>query len=169
MEAVCAPFFCSASEHAFTLHSSPFLRKPLCLSAFRGVKSLQQLFTHSSPLFTILFRRILLFAAVWVTIVDLKSAKRTVARRANSLEADCKSASNRSSLFCLRIANPQERLAVLRCCLRLADLRYDLRLTDLRYDLRLTDLRCCLRLADLRYDLRLSAADCRRTSQGEEW
>lgn len=27
-----------------------------------------------------------------------------------SLEADCKSAANRSSLFCLRIANPQERL-----------------------------------------------------------
>ena len=30
------------------------------------------------------------FAAVWVTIADLKSAKRTDARRANSLEADCR-------------------------------------------------------------------------------
>ena len=34
-----------------------------------------------------------------------------------SLEADFKSASNRSSLFCLRIANPQERLADLRISL----------------------------------------------------
>ena len=35
-----------------SLHSSPKAPNPLCLSAFRGVKSLQQLFTHSSPLFT---------------------------------------------------------------------------------------------------------------------
>ena len=42
------------------------------------------------------------------------------------LEADYKSALNRSSLFCLRIANPQERLA------------------DSRYLLRLTDLRACI-------------------------
>ena len=34
-----------------------------------------------------------------------------------SLEADCKSALNRSSLFCLRIANPQGRLAGLRLTL----------------------------------------------------
>ena len=34
-----------------------------------------------------------------------------------SLDADCKSASNRSSLFCLRIANPQERLTDLRISL----------------------------------------------------
>ena len=34
-----------------------------------------------------------------------------------SLEADCKSALNRSSLFCLRIANPQGRLAGLRLSL----------------------------------------------------
>ena len=35
--------------------------------------------------------------------------------------ADCKSAFKRSSLFCLRIANPQERLADSRFLLRLAD------------------------------------------------
>ena len=40
------------SYHQNTLHSSPFGRKPLCLSAFRGVKSCFYLFTHSSPLFT---------------------------------------------------------------------------------------------------------------------
>ena len=90
METACAPFFCAASEHAFTLHSSPFIRKSLCLSAFRGVKSLQRLFTHSSPLFTDSVSADLQFAAVWVTIADLKSAKRTDARRANSLEADCR-------------------------------------------------------------------------------
>ena len=33
-------------------YSSPFGRNPLCLSAFRGVKSSWTLFTHSSPLFT---------------------------------------------------------------------------------------------------------------------
>ena len=32
--------------------------EPLCLSAFRGVKSSFHLFTHSSPLFTTLFWRI---------------------------------------------------------------------------------------------------------------
>ena len=42
----------------FTLHSSPFDREPLCLSAFRRVKSSFHLFTHSSPLFTTLFWRI---------------------------------------------------------------------------------------------------------------
>ena len=41
-----------------------------------------------------------------------------------SLEADCKSASNRSSLFCLRIANPQERLADLRISLTPSGLAY---------------------------------------------
>ncbi|HAH90386.1 MAG TPA: hypothetical protein DCL96_01415 [Prevotella sp.] len=41
-----------------TLHSSPFARNPLCLSAFRAVKSIRALFTYSSPLFTSLFRRI---------------------------------------------------------------------------------------------------------------
>ena len=40
------------SYHQNTLHSSPFGREPLCLSAFRGVKSCFYLFTHSSPLFT---------------------------------------------------------------------------------------------------------------------
>ncbi len=35
--------------------------------------------------------------------------------------ADCKSAFKRSSLFCLRIANSQERLADSRFLLRLAD------------------------------------------------
>ena len=39
------------SYHQNTLHSSPFGREPLCLSAFRGVKSCFYLFTHSSPLF----------------------------------------------------------------------------------------------------------------------
>ena len=38
-----------------TLHSSPYARNPLCLSAFRGVKSIRVLFTHSSPLFTLQF------------------------------------------------------------------------------------------------------------------
>lgn len=38
-----------------SLHSSPFLPNPLCLSAFREVKSHQQLFTHSSPPSTSLF------------------------------------------------------------------------------------------------------------------
>ena len=37
-----------------TLHSSPFARNPLCLSAFRAVKSIRALFTYSSPLFTFL-------------------------------------------------------------------------------------------------------------------
>ena len=41
-----------------------------------------------------------------------------------SLEADCKSASNRSSLFCLRIANPQERLADLRISITPSGLAY---------------------------------------------
>ena len=50
-----------------------------------------------------------------------------------SLEADFKSASNRSSLFCLRIANPQERLADSRYLLRLADLRACI--MDLRHTL----------------------------------
>ena len=40
------------SYHQNTLHSSPFGPKPLCLSAFRGVKSYLYLFTYSSPLFT---------------------------------------------------------------------------------------------------------------------
>jgi hypothetical protein len=38
-----------------SLHSSPFFPNPLCLSAFREVKSHQQLFTHSSPPSTSLF------------------------------------------------------------------------------------------------------------------
>ena len=33
-----------------TLHSSPFAWNPLCLSVFRGVKSVWALFTYSSPL-----------------------------------------------------------------------------------------------------------------------
>ena len=37
-----------------TLHSSPFAWNPLCLSAFREVKSIRALFTYSSPLFTFL-------------------------------------------------------------------------------------------------------------------
>ena len=44
--------------------------------------------------------------------------------------ADCKSAFKRSSLFCLRISNPQERLADSRFLLRLADSRFLLRLAD---------------------------------------
>ena len=38
-----------------TLHSSPKAPNPLCLSAFRGVKSILVLFTYSSPLFTLQF------------------------------------------------------------------------------------------------------------------
>ena len=38
-----------------TLHSSPKAPNPLCLSAFRGVKSIRALFTYSSPLFTLQF------------------------------------------------------------------------------------------------------------------
>lgn len=46
-------------------------------------------------------------AAVGFSYLQIRDA-------AFSLEADYKSVSNRSSLFCLRIANPQERLADLR-------------------------------------------------------
>ena len=44
---------------------------------------------------------------------DLKSASSENAQRRHEkpAAADCKSAIKRSSLFCLRIANPQERLA----------------------------------------------------------
>ena len=87
---------------------------------FIGIPRGEEFAATLHPLFTTLHHSVsadLLFAAVWVTIADLKSAKRTVARRANSLEADYKSASNRSSLFCLRIANPQERLTDLRACI----------------------------------------------------
>ena len=53
---------------------------------------------------------------------------------------------NRSSLFKWRIANPPERLAVLRFLLRLAVLRFLLRLAVLRFLLRLAVLRFLLRL-----------------------
>ena len=57
-----------------TLHSSPFLRKPLCLSVFRGVKSFFQLFTHSSPLFTRTASSEFAFLAP-VLLEDYKSAE----------------------------------------------------------------------------------------------
>ena len=77
------------SYHQNTLHSSPFGRKPLCLSAFRGVKSYLYLFTLSSPLFTALFWRI-----------------------GNPLKEPMQDTQTRLR----RIANPQERLTVLRFC-----------------------------------------------------
>ena len=52
MEAVCAPFFCSASEHAFTLHSSPFLRPPVFIGIPRG----EEFTATLHPLFTTLHR-----------------------------------------------------------------------------------------------------------------
>ena len=52
MEAVCAPFFCSASEHAFTLHSSPFLRPPVFIGIPRG----EEFTAPLHPLFTTLHR-----------------------------------------------------------------------------------------------------------------
>ena len=71
---------------------------------------------------------------------DLQSASsENAASRAWRYEkptaGDYKSPIKRSSLFCLRIANPQEHLA---------DLRYLLRLADSRYLLRLADLRACI-------------------------
>ena len=52
MEAACAPFFCSASEHAFTLHSSPFLRPPVFIGIPRG----EEFTATLHPLFTTLHR-----------------------------------------------------------------------------------------------------------------
>ena len=52
MVAVCAPFFCSASEHAFTLHSSPFLRPPVFIGIPRG----EEFTATLHPLFTTLHR-----------------------------------------------------------------------------------------------------------------
>ena len=93
MEAVCAPFFCSASEHAFTLHSSPFLRPP---PVFIGIPRGEEFTATLHPLFTTLHHSV---------SADLKSAKRTGARRANSLEADCKSARTPSGLALLFTPN----------------------------------------------------------------
>ena len=54
MEAVWAPFFCSASEHAFTLHSSPFLRPPPWVyrhsEGWRVYSDSSPTLHHSSPI-----------------------------------------------------------------------------------------------------------------------
>ena len=79
---------------------------------------------------------------------DLKSASSENAQRRHEkpAAADCKSAIKRSSLFCLRIANPQERLA---------DSSFSLTPNGLEFLLkRLADLRLPLkRLADSSFSL----------------
>ena len=75
---------------------------------FIGIPRGEEFAATLHPLFTTLHHSVsadLQSAAVWVTIADLKSAKRTGARRANSLEADCKSARTPSGLALLFTPN----------------------------------------------------------------
>jgi len=89
METACAPFFiCKRTRFYSSLFTFPS-ETPVFIGIPRGEEFAATLHPH----FTTLHHSVsadLQFAAVWVTIADLKSAKRTDARRANSLEADCR-------------------------------------------------------------------------------